>query len=100
MSTLAPNPAYGAGLPTGYTVQNALASNNGGGDQSLVNGGPAPTSISPAFSASANGYAFENGDIATALPTARSPTAITAGVGYLAQFYSGRGLLTDLYLDV
>lgn len=44
MSTLAPNPAYGAGLPYGWNVQNALANNNGGGDQSLVDGGSAPSS--------------------------------------------------------
>lgn len=98
--TLAPNPAVLAGLPTGWTVQNALATNNGGGDQSLVNGGTAPTSVSQSFNASANGFATENGDIATALQTSGSLTAITTGVGYLAKFYWGGGLLTNLYLDV
>jgi len=99
-STVAPNPAYGAGLPTGWTVQNALSSNNGGGDQNMVNGGNAPTSFSQAFSSAANGFLFENGDIATALQTAGSLTAITTGVGYLAKFYWGGGTLTNLYLDV
>lgn len=53
--TLAPNPAYGAGLPLGWTVQNALSTNNGGGDMSLVNGGNAPTSLAQSFNAAANG---------------------------------------------
>lgn len=100
MSTAAPNPALYAGLPTAWTVQNALANNNGGGDQSLVNGGSAPTSLTLPFSAAANAFAFENGDIATALQTAGSLTAITAGTGYLSKFYWGGGTLTDLYLDV
>lgn len=55
MSTLAPNPAYGAGLPLGWTVQNALGNNNGGGDQSLVDGGAAPTSGLGFSSPSRNG---------------------------------------------
>jgi hypothetical protein len=100
MSNLAPNPALYAGLPTGWTVQNALSGNNGGGDQSLVNGGSAPTQLTQSFNAAANGFLFENGDIATAFQTAGSLTAITTGVGYLSKFYWGGGTLTNLYLDV
>lgn len=100
MPTIAPNPAYGAGLPTGWTVQNALGNNNGGGDQSLVNGGAAPTSFTQSFNAGANGFVFENGDIATALQTSGSITAITTGVGYMAKWYWGGGTLTNLWLDV
>lgn len=100
MSTAATNPAFYAGMPQAWTVQNALSANEGGGDQNLVNGGTAPTSISQSFSAAGNGYLFETGDIATALQTAGSLTAITTGVGYMAKWYWGGGTLTNLYLDV
>lgn len=97
MPNLAPNPAYGAGLPTGWTVQNALSTNNGGGDQSLVSGGSAPTSGLGFASPARNALLAETFDPMFAVAGA---SAMTTGKQYASKFYWSGGNMTNAWIWV
>lgn len=95
MSTLAPNPAYGAGLPWAWTVQNALSAGNGGGNQSLVNGGSAPVNGMGFSSPSRNGLSAWSFDPLMAVAGA---TALVTGQQYATQFYWPGGQMSKLWV--
>jgi hypothetical protein len=96
MPVIAPNPAYGAGLPYGWTVQNSLASSGGGGDQNLVDGGSAPASGLGAASPALNGLLAWTFDVRSAA----AGTAVTSGQQYISKFYWPGGQMSNGWVVV
>lgn len=92
---LAPNPAYGAGLPMGWNVQNALSNNNGGGDQSLVNGGSAPVSGVGLNSPARNGLLAWTFDTLFTTTGGSSPAT---GKQFASKFYWPGGNMSYLWV--
>ena len=90
--TAATNPAYYDGLAQGWTVQSTQS--EGGGDQSLTNGGSAPTT---GFGGPGPGFWGLTAETFSPMMAIAGTVALTSGTQYASKFYWPGGNMNYLW---